>query len=174
MTPDPDVPEFTYPDVGATYPGHPLPSGYRHFRRRARVGTGRDDFRRAGDAVLAYRMQRGAGIFGAADTPTAEIGTRVTVRLGVGALAVAAPARVVYLLDDPDRQVRGFAYGTLPGHPLAGEELFAVQYEPATDAVYGLVTSFSKGARGYSRAAQPVIVLLQRLIAARYLAALRH
>ena len=33
-----------------------------------------------------------------------------------------APCRVVYVIDEPD--IRGFAYGTLPGHPESGEERF--------------------------------------------------
>jgi uncharacterized protein (UPF0548 family) len=35
-----------------------------------------------------------------------------------------APCRVVYVIDEPD--IRGFAYGTPPGHPESGEERFAV------------------------------------------------
>ena len=36
------------------------------------------------------------------------------------------PARVVYVIDEPLR--KGFAYGTLPGHPETGEEAFIVEY----------------------------------------------
>ena len=35
------------------------------------------------------------------------------------------PARVVYVVDEPAR--RGFAYGTLHGHPESGEEAFLVE-----------------------------------------------
>jgi uncharacterized protein (UPF0548 family) len=44
-------------------------------------------------------------------------GTDVLAHLG----PIRVPCRVVYVLDEPER--RGFAYGTLPGHPESGEEL---------------------------------------------------
>ncbi|MEU4344251.1 DUF1990 domain-containing protein [Nocardia sp. NPDC023852] len=161
-------PPFTYPEVGATRGA--LPEGYHRFRLRRPIGRGRGLFERAGAEILAYRMQKGTRIFQHADTPTAEPGTNVTVRLGVGPLGITAPCRVVYLLDEPNR--RGFAYGTLPGHPESGEELFAVEYDPADDTVYGLVIAFSRGATWYARLGGPVVELLQRFVAGRYLAAL--
>ena len=45
------------------------------------------------------------------------MGSEVIVHLG----PVRAPCRVVYVVDEPDR--RGFAYGTLPGHPEIDGEL---------------------------------------------------
>lgn len=42
-----------------------------------------------------------------------------------GPLSLRIPCRVVYLIDDPD--LVGFAYDTLPGHPEAGEEHFALR-----------------------------------------------
>ncbi|MEU7629028.1 DUF1990 domain-containing protein [Nocardia sp. NPDC049220] len=162
------TPPFTYPEVGATR--GVLPEGYHRFRLRRPIGQGRALFEYAGAETLAYRMQKGTGIFRHADTPTAEPGSAVTVRLGVGPLGITAPCRVVYVLDEPDR--RGFAYGTLPGHPEIGEELFAVEYDPADDTVYGLVTAFARNAAWYARLGGPLVELLQRFVAGRYIAAL--
>jgi uncharacterized protein (UPF0548 family) len=50
--------------------------------------------------------------------------------LGVAAIRLRAPCRIVYVIDEPDR--RGFAYGTLPGHPERGEEAFIISRRPAT------------------------------------------
>jgi uncharacterized protein (UPF0548 family) len=52
-------------------------------------------------------------------TPLVSPGT--TARLTVKAFGIGfkAPVRVVYVVDEPTR--RGFAYGTLPGHPESGE-----------------------------------------------------
>ncbi|WP_228002835.1 DUF1990 family protein [Nocardia australiensis] len=161
-------PPFTYTEVGATK-GR-LPDGYHRFRLRRPIGHGRALFELAGAEILAYRMQKGTGIFHEASTPTAAPGTRLTIRLGMGPLAITAPCRVVYLLDEPDR--RGFAYGTLPGHPEIGEELFAVEYDSADETVYGLVTAFSRGGAWYARLGGPVVRLLQRFIASRYISAL--
>ncbi|NKY53502.1 DUF1990 family protein [Nocardia vermiculata] len=161
--------QFTYPEVGAT--AGEFPAGYHHFRLRRRIGTGRELFESAGDRILAYGMQRGTGIFEQADTPIAEPGTALTVRLGFGPLAITAPCRVVYVLDEPDR--RGFAYGTLPGHPESGEEQFAVEYDPADRSVYGVVAAFSRPAVWYIRLAGPLVGVVQRLIGARYIHAIR-
>ena len=170
MTSPADRPPFTYSEVGATR-GAP-PAGYHHLEVRRRLGHGRDDFRRFGDAVLAYRIQRGLHLLVAEQTPRAEPGADVTVRLGIGRLGVLAPCRVVYVLDEEDR--RGFAYGTLPGHPATGEELFAVEYDPATAAVYGVITAVSRPAAWYMRAGGPVARAGQRLAAEAYLATLRR
>jgi len=158
-------PPFTYAEVGATKDG--LPEGYHRFRLRRRIGHGRALFERAGAEILAYRMQKGTGIFQAADTAIAEPGTGLTVRLGAGPLRITAPCRVVYVLDEPDR--RGFAYGTLPGHPEIGEELFAVEYDPTDDAVYGLVTAFSRPGAWYVRLGGPVVRAIQHYIAGKYI-----
>jgi uncharacterized protein (UPF0548 family) len=156
---------FTYPDVGATRTS--LPAGYHRFRHRRPIGHGRDLFDRAATHILDFGMQKGVGIFQRAATTTAEPGTELTIFLGLGPLGIIAPCRVVYVLDEPDR--RGFAYGTLPGHPEVGEELFAVEYDPAEDTVYGLVTAFSRPATWYVRLGGPVVGLIQRWFAGRYL-----
>lgn len=158
-------PPFTYAEIGATK--EVLPAGYHRFRLRRRIGSGRALFVRTGAEILAYRMQKGTGIFREADTPTAEPGTRLTVRLGVGPVGITAPCRVVYVLDEPDR--RGFAYGTLPGHPEIGEELFAVEYDSTDESVYGLVTAFSRPGAWYVRLGGPVVRAIQRIIAGKYI-----
>lgn len=152
---------LTYPDVGAT--AGQLPDGYRHTRASAVIGTGRDRFERAGAAVLRWGMQRGAGLRVRATAEAAAVGTELLVRLG----PVPAPCRVVYVLDEPDR--RGFAYGTLAGHPETGEELFSVRHDRATDTVHAEVVAFSRPATWWSRLGGPVTRLLQRVVTRRYL-----
>ncbi|MDO3646050.1 DUF1990 family protein [Nocardia mangyaensis] len=156
---------FTYPEVGATRTT--MPAGYHRFRRRRRIGHGRDLFDRAAAHIREFGMQKGVDIFDRADTEIAEPGTELTVRLGLGPLVITAPCRVVYVLADPNRS--GFAYGTLPGHPEIGEELFAVEYDPADDTVYGLVTAFSRPGTWYVRLGGPAVRMIQRWFAIRYL-----
>lgn len=144
-----------------------MPEGYHQFRLRRRIGRGRELFERAGGEILAYRMQKGTGIFRGASTPAAEAGTAITVRLGVGPMGIVAPCRVVYVLDEPER--RGFAYGTLPGHPESGEELFAVEYDPTDDSVYGMVVAFSRPGTWYTRLGGPAVRVVQRLVAGLYI-----
>lgn len=153
--------ELTYDELGAT--AGPLPPGYRHVRATRRIGTGRERFEQAGNAVMRYGMLRGAGVRVEAGTEVAELGTDVLGRLG----PFAAPCRVVYVIDDSDR--RGFAYGSLPGHAVRGEEMFAVRFDPADGAVYAEVAAFSQPATWWSRLGAPVLVLAQRLVTWRYL-----
>ncbi|BBX93075.1 DUF1990 domain-containing protein [Mycolicibacterium boenickei] len=152
---------LTYSEVGAT--AGELPAGYRHTRASAVIGTGRDRFDQAAENVLKWGMQRGAGLRVQATSEAAAVGTELIVRLG----PVPAPCRVVYVLDEPDR--RGFAYGTLAGHPESGEELFSVRYDPATDEVHAEVVAFSRPATWWSRLGGPVTRLLQRVVTRRYL-----
>ncbi|MGK2867403.1 MAG: DUF1990 domain-containing protein [Mycobacterium sp.] len=155
--------DLTYPEVGATR--GPLPGGYQHVQLSAVIGHGRARFEEAANAVLHWGMQRGAGVLVEARSEVAAVGAEVTV----GFWPLRAPCRVVYVLDEPDR--RGFAYGTLPGHPETGEELFAVRYDPADDSVHAEVTAFSRHATWWSRLGGPVTGLAQKVITRRYLTA---
>jgi uncharacterized protein (UPF0548 family) len=154
---------LTYPEVGAT--AGPPPRGYDHLGFVTRIGAGHERFEQAADTVLHWGMQRGAGLRVRASSEVATIGAVVLV--GIGFLKV--PCRVVYVVDEPD--VRGFAYGTLPGHPECGEERFVVRRDPATSAVYAEVTAFSRPATWWSRAGGPLTPLAQRVIAKRYVRA---
>jgi uncharacterized protein (UPF0548 family) len=89
--------------------------------------------------------------------------------LGVAAIRIGAPCRVVYVIDEPGR--RGFAYGTLPGHPESGEEAFIVsRREDATVAF--TITAFSRPASSLAKAAGPLGRAVQRHITNRYLRAI--
>jgi uncharacterized protein (UPF0548 family) len=156
---------LTYPEVGATAAGQ-LPPGYHHMTASAQIGTGRARFEQAGDAIRHWGMQTGSGLKVTASSETAEVSTVLTVKM-MGFLQ--APCRVVYVIDEPD--VRGFAYGTLPGHPESGEERFAVRYDPHTDAVYTEVTAFSVPGTWWVKAGGPFVRMVQRLLAQRYLRA---
>ena len=132
------------------------------------LATAANEFKRtrfdaAGDAVLRWGMQRGVGMKVDATTVTAAAGTDMLGHLG----PMRVPCRVVYVVDEPDR--RGFAYGTLPGHPESGEELFCVRHDPATDAVYAEISAFSRPATWWSRLGSPVARVAQRVITQRYL-----
>lgn len=155
---------LTYAPVGITR-GRP-PAGFGHLRARRVVGRGEADFRAAARAVLSWQAQRVTGVrVEPADAP-ATVGSEVRVRLGPGRLALTAPARVVYVVDEPHR--RGFAYGTLEGHPIAGEEAFVVDLEPDGRVVF-TVSACSRPGSLLTRAAGPVLPVFQRVMAARYL-----
>jgi uncharacterized protein (UPF0548 family) len=152
---------LTYAEVGAT--AADLPAGYHHVRLSSRIGSGRPRFEQAASAVMRYGMLRGAGLRVAATTEVAEVGTDVLGRLG----PFSAPCRVVYVVDELNH--RGFAYGSLPGHAVAGEEMFGVRFEPGDDSVHAEVVAFSKPAMWWSQIGAPVASIVQRVITQRYL-----
>jgi uncharacterized protein (UPF0548 family) len=91
----------------------------------------------------------------------------LVIRLPAGAYALAA-GRVVSVFDEPDR--RGFAYGTLPGHPEQGEEAFAVARRG--DRMNFEITAFSRPRHPLARIGRPVSRFLQRQTTSRYIAAM--
>ena len=66
---------------------------------------------------------------------------------------------------------RGFAYGTLPGHPESGEEAFVIERHD-DDTVSFTITAFSRHATRLARVAGPLGRAAQRRITARYLRSL--
>ena len=160
---------FTYAEVGATRAA-PLPAGYRHVLRDVAIGTGREAFARAADALLTWRMHRHAGL--AVDAPaTAAPGVTAVIRIGAGPVRLSAPCRVVYRIDQPDRQ--GFAYGTLPGHPESGEEAF-VLHLTGGGRVRFRITAFSRPATPLARLGGPLTVLAQEIATQLYLRSMRR
>lgn len=155
---------LTYQEVGATAADQ-LPPGYGHLSVATQIGSGQDRFEQAADAVMHWGMQRGAGLRVRASSDVVVVSAVVLVKMGF----LPAPCRVVYVVEEPD--IRGFAYGTLPGHPESGEERFIVRRDPASAAVFAEVSSFSRPATWWSKAGGPVVSVAQRLIARRYLRA---
>ncbi len=78
----------------------------------------------------------------------------------------AFPVRVVYVIDEPTR--RGAAFGSLPGHPLAGEELFLVERRE-DDSVWFTVRIFSRPAGGFWTLVSPAVRVIQAFLVRRYL-----
>ncbi|WP_412539566.1 DUF1990 domain-containing protein [Longispora sp. K20-0274] len=153
---------YSYAEVGAST-DWPLPEGYSHLVVRRPLG--RIDLDAATGDLFGWRMHRAIPV-GIATTGRAAPGVDVTVRLGV----LRAPCRVVWTVEEPDR--RGWAYGTLAGHPEHGEESFVLDRD-ADGVVWLTVTVFSRPAAWWARLAGPVVPLLQRVYAVRCAAALR-
>ena len=157
---------YTYPEVGATAEAE-LPAGYRHVDRSRTLR--RRDFRGAVEDLFYYRMHVAARLQVAASTPRVEEDSLVQLRLGVGPARVTAPCRVLYVVDEAHRA--GFAYGTLPGHPETGEELFLLELQP-DGSIRFTVRAFSRPATRAARLGSPVAGWVQDTITVRYLEAL--
>jgi uncharacterized protein (UPF0548 family) len=143
--------ELTYDHVGSTAAA--LPAGYHHLRRRKVIGRGDVSFSDAALAVLGWQLQLRSGIEVASSSPTVLPGAVAMLVIHAGPIRLSAPCRVVYVIDEPNRQ--GFAYGTLPGHPESGEEAFVV--ERAEHGSVSLnIKAFSRPVSSLTRLAGPI------------------
>lgn len=128
---------FTYKQVGATAFGRQ--AGYDWFHRSASLI--RRDFEAASEDLLTWRLHERAGLRVQASESPLRRDTVVLMHLGLGFAAVRIPCRVAYVINEPT--MRGFAYGTLAGHPESGEERFALEQHP--DGVITIaITAFSR------------------------------
>nr|WP_281255516.1 DUF1990 domain-containing protein [Arthrobacter rhombi] len=171
--------DLTYADYGLTEQGH-APAGYRTVRRRLRVGNGEAAYRRLADGILDWDLHRGAGLTVPKDTPRATPGVRVVSGMGIGPLRVPAPCRVLWSSEPdsattPDAGERraGFGYGTLKGHPVAGEESFTAVLD-REGTVWFEVLAYSRPANWLMRAATPVTQRTQELVTRAYFRAARE
>lgn len=105
-------------------------------------------------------------VFGADGTTLVAPGD--TALLGIG-LGIKFPVRVIYVIDEPNR--RGFAYGTLPGHPEDGEESWIVEQRD-DGSVWITVRAFSRPATRFWWATYPFLRIAQAFYTERYLRAL--
>jgi uncharacterized protein (UPF0548 family) len=115
--------EPTYDDVGATLAGK-KPEGFHHDSYEAVVGQGAEAFQRAVTGLKTWKAHRLPGMQVFPHDQEIHRGATVVVTLGTPIASIAAPCRIVGVVDGQTRW--GFAYGTLPGHPERGEESFAV------------------------------------------------
>lgn len=162
--------EFTYPDVGATR-GTP-PPGWTVDRHRARLGSGRATFDRAVACLRRWDQFRLHWVEldpeGAAIAPGSVI---AIVARGV-LLWWANAARIVYVIDEPDRFA--FGYGTLPHHIARGEERFLVERDPVDDSVWFDILAFSRPHSLAARVGYPFVRLYQHRFAEHSLEAMKR
>lgn len=173
---------LTYPEVGGTASESMPSAGYHHVRESRSLGRGVELFDEAARRLLRWEMHRGAGL--AVRATSAEAKPDAIVVLGLGPIRI--PCRVVDVIDRVDRvdgidgiddrtdarRERGFAYGTLPGHPERGEERFVVRYDERTGAVSAHIRAFSTAGNAVVALGGPLNRLVQRVATRRYLDAL--
>lgn len=154
-----------------------VPAGFRRTARTTVVGGGERDLQRLGALVLDWQLQRRVGmrVLDAAGQDAAAVREGLESRLSVplvtafGAeVRLLAPTRVVRVVRT-ERTV-GFAYGTMPGHPVRGEESFMVQLRD-DDRVLLELRTLSRTAFPFALAL-PLAGAFQERYAARYLQAL--
>jgi uncharacterized protein (UPF0548 family) len=139
----------TYGDVGASLAGLE-PEGFHHDRYQVLLGRGTATFQRAVNGLKTWRAHSAPGFRVFPQDETIRTGATVVVTMGSPFLALAAPCRIVRVIDELSRF--GFAYGTLPGHPEEGEEAFVVSISPDETVLFEIVA--------FSRPGDPLVRLL--------------
>lgn len=157
---------LTYSEVGRTR--DIAPPGYHQMHRSLSIGTGVHRFEQAVGRLLSWNMHRRAGVRVRPSGEMVALDEVAVLRLGCGALGVDAPVRVVYLVDEDRR--KGFAYGTLPGHPESGEEAFVLEHLD-DDTVRFTISAFSRPASNLAKLGGPISGGVQRWVTNRYLRA---
>lgn len=143
------------------------PAGYRHLHRQATLN--RCDFDAAARDLLEWRMHSRAGLrVDASEIPLRQ-DTVVLMRWGPGPLAVKIPCRVLEVIDESRR--RGFAYGTLSGHPEAGEERFILE-QLDDGRILFTITAHSRPASTLAKVGGPISRAAQNFMTQRYLQAM--
>ena len=152
---------FSYAQVGGTRAA--LPDGYDHDVQRAVLGHGRQAWDRAVAAMRAWKQFDLPWVrFYRPDTPIrpGEVVAFSSRQCGMWALNLC---RVVEVVDESTDGVTrfGFAYGTLQGHVVAGEERFELTWDHTTDEVSFEIRKFSRLQHWVVRALRPVARQLQ-------------
>lgn len=157
---------MTNPDLGQWPPSD---GRYRRSEVSAVVGRGDTVWERATGDVLRWKVKTSSG-FTVNSTAPVMRGQRVVVTARLFGLAVVEPVEVTAVVKDADRV--GFAYRTLPGHPVCGEEAFVVQRRG--DQVVLSIRSLTRAAPQQPwRMLYPLLRIAQLIVRRRYLRALR-
>ena len=159
--------ELTYSPVGLTEVAV-VPAGYRRDRWERGLGRGDDVFDAAVRALTEWAVHSGAGLTVVADGPPA-FGVVVAMSAPLAVVHVDATCRVVSVAREADRF--GFAYGTLPVHPVQGEESFHVERDGDGRVTFRVV-AVSRPHHALTRLCPPLATRLQRAGTERYLDAM--
>jgi uncharacterized protein (UPF0548 family) len=140
----------------------------RCFERTIVVGRGDEQWEQLAATLLHWGVKARSGFTVEGEHARAVAGADYVLHARFGPVGIREPVRVVTVVDQPRRV--GFAYGTLQGHPVSGEEAFILVRHG--DEVRFTFRSVTAPGRGQWRLLYPVILLAQRLYRRRYLRAL--
>jgi uncharacterized protein (UPF0548 family) len=155
---------YSYPDVGASL--DKPPDGYVLDHRRVRLGEGPQVFDRACAALRGWAMSRVGWVeIWPPEAPLEEGTTVAVVARGLGLWSVFACRVVRVIAEYGPIEAFGFAYGTLPGHVLSGEERFLVRWDRREGSVWYDLLAFSRPAHLVGRLGYPLVRRVQRRFA---------
>ncbi|GIV95938.1 MAG: DUF1990 domain-containing protein [Herpetosiphonaceae bacterium] len=151
---------FSYAEVGASRDG--APPGYPVNHYRLRLGSGREVFERAVEALQRWRMFDLPWTVLYWPAAPIEPGSVVAIAAHHYGLWSLNACRIVYTIDERGAvERRGFAYGTLPGHVEQGEERFTIEWQRHDNAVWYEIFAFARAKHLLPRIAYPLARLVQ-------------
>jgi uncharacterized protein (UPF0548 family) len=115
--------------------------------------------------VRATVDEAGEALFGPDGTAFLRPGDTANLVIPFGPLHIGSPVRVVYVVDEPTR--KGFAYGTLPGHPESGEEAWLLT-RMDDGSIWMTIRAFSRPSTKRWWAVYPVLRIVQEVFTRRY------
>ena len=148
---------------GATLTG--TAAAYEHT---SYVGSGDPCWTYATTELVRWGIKTRSG-FSVEGDPKVVEGRRYWLTAHLGPFRLREPVQVVAVVDEPTR--KGFAYTTLSGHPVRGEETFLLDRHP-DDTIWLTIRSVTHPAPGFWRLAYPAALLAQRIYRRRYFTAL--
>jgi uncharacterized protein (UPF0548 family) len=155
---------YSYGEIDATKTTPPR--GYDIDHNRIQLGTGREVFTRAKEAVRRWEMFNLGWLQLWKPTAPIAVDTTVAVLAHVWSIWILNACRIVYVIDDTGpMDIFGFAYGTLPGHVERGEERFTVQWNHTDDSVWYDILAFSRPNHWLTRLGYPYVRRLQKRFA---------
>ncbi|MFE4950396.1 DUF1990 family protein [Leifsonia sp. NPDC056665] len=149
----------------------PSDPAFRRSEISAVIGRGQEHWHRAAEDILRWRVKTRSGFLVDSHAPV-RVGQRERIRVRVLGVTIVEPVEVVAVIEDHDRV--GFAYRTLPGHPVDGEEAFVVHRDAADGDIVLTVRSLTRPAPQQPwRILHPLLRVAQVVARRRYLRALR-
>ena len=161
---------LNYPGIGSTEHGQ-APEGFPCLVSQAYLGDGPALYRRVAQGILTWQLQKRSGLRIRTDSGAVVPGARVVNGFGVGPFRINAPCEVVWVrrpVPGGGPQRAGFGYGTLPGHPVRGEESFEVEID-AEGRVFLKITAFSRPSNWFYAAGSALAGRAQRHVTSRYI-----
>lgn len=162
--------DVTYDEVGCTLSKRAV-DGYRFEHATILLGHGPGVFERAVEGLKTWKAHRLPLMKAVPSERAIRSGDSVIVTLGSSVLALAVPCRIIEVISDDHRW--GFSYGTLPGHPVEGEESFVVSCSDAGDVRFE-ITSISRPGLPLVRLMGPIGRTAQSLATRGYQRSLRR
>ncbi|PRA01462.1 DUF1990 domain-containing protein [Arthrobacter sp. MYb224] len=98
--------------------------GHLRWEKTVRIGSGERHWRWASEHVLRWGIKTRSGFSVIPALPVA-VGQRPVIRVNLPGARILEPVEVISVVETTQRV--GFAYRTLAGHPVSGEECFVIE-----------------------------------------------